>query len=281
MEERSGGIMDEVPYIHGHSEQEADRLYYQASRLADLLHRDTRYPPGSRVLEAACGVGAQTVILARNSPGATFVSVDISPESLALAERRVRAEGYTNVTFRQGDICHLPFGKESFDHAFVCFLLEHLPDPVLALRNLSAVLRPGGTITVIEGDHGSALLYPDSPDARRVIECLVVLQRQIGGNALIGRELWHLLNDAGFEGVNVSPRQVYADAGNPQSIEGVKHIFIAMVAGVCEEAIRSGLIDAPAWERGIRDLHRTTEKNGSFCYTFFTAIAVKGNQERR
>ncbi|KUG15446.1 methyltransferase [hydrocarbon metagenome] len=281
MEERSGGIMDESPYIHGRSEQETDRLHYQASRLADLLHRDTRYPPGSRVLEAGCGVGAQTVILAGNSPGATFVSIDISPESLALAEQRVRAEGHRRVTFRQGDVFHLPFSEASFDHVFVCFLLEHLPDPVLALRNLLGVLKPGGSITVIEGDHGSALFYPDSPDARRVIECLVGLQRQMGGNALIGRELRHLLADAGFEGVNVSPRQVYADAGNPQSIEGVKQIFIAMVAGVREEAVRTGLIDADTWERGIRDLHRTTGQDGSFCYTFFRAVGVKGNQERR
>lgn len=273
--------MDESPYIHGRSEQETDRLHYQASRLADLLHRDTRYPPGSRVLEAGCGVGAQTVILAGNSPGATFVSIDISPESLALAEQRVRAEGHRRVTFRQGDVFHLPFSEASFDHVFVCFLLEHLPDPVLALRNLLGVLKPGGSITVIEGDHGSALFYPDSPDARRVIECLVGLQRQMGGNALIGRELRHLLADAGFEGVNVSPRQVYADAGNPQSIEGVKQIFIAMVAGVREEAVRTGLIDADTWERGIRDLHRTTGQDGSFCYTFFRAVGVKGNQERR
>ena len=270
--------MVESPYIHGRSEQEAERLYYQASRLAGLLHQDIRYPPGSRVLEAACGVGAQTVILAQNSPGAAFVSIDISPESLALAERRVQAEGISTVTFRQGDVFHLPFGEASFDHVFVCFLLEHLPDPALALTNLRMVLKPGGTITVIEGDHGSALFYPDSPDARRVIDCLVTLQRQIGGNALIGRELRHLLADAGYAGVRVTPRQVYADAGDPGSRESVENIFIAMVAGVRDEAIRRGLIDADAWERGIRDLHRTTGQDGSFCYTFFRAVGVKGDR---
>ena len=272
--------MDDSPYIHGRSEREAERLHYQASRLAGLLHRDTRYPPESRVLEAACGVGGQTVILAGNSPGATFVSLDISPESLTLAEQRVQAEGISTVTFRQGDVCHLPFSEASFDHVFVCFLLEHLPDPLLALSNLREVLKPGGTITVIEGDHGSALFYPDSPSAHRVIDCLVALQGQTGGNALIGRQLWRLLNEAGFITVTVSPRQVYADCSTPESFEAVKHIFIAMIEGVREEAIRSGLIDAPAWERGIRDLYRTTEKGGSFCYTFFKAVGVKGKQER-
>ena len=262
-------------YVHGRSRQESERLHYQASGLADLLHRDTRYPPGTRVLEAACGVGAQTLILAKNSPGARFVSVDISHESLALAEERIRAEGVKNVTFRQGDVYFLPFRKESFDHIFVCFLLEHLDNPVLALEKMRGLLKVGGTITVIEGDHGSALFYPDSRDAHRVIDCLVGIQRQMGGNAMIGRELWHLVHDAGFSEVTVSPRQVYADSSRPDAIGGVRNIFIAMVEGVREQALAGNLIDAETWEQGIRDLYRTTEKDGTFSYTFFKAVAGK------
>ncbi|NTV00208.1 MAG: methyltransferase domain-containing protein, partial [Methanoregulaceae archaeon] len=214
--------MSSPDYVHGRSSRESDRLDYQASRLADLLHGGTRYPEDSTVLEAACGVGAQTVILARNSPGADFISIDISPESLAIAEDRARAAGVTRASFRQADIYCLPFPPESFDHVFVCFLLEHLKDPLLALRNLKGVLRPGGTITVIEGDHGSALFYPESAAARAVIRCLIDLHARIGGNSLIGRELWHLLNDAGFSGIRVSPRQVYADSSSPESGEAVK-----------------------------------------------------------
>jgi SAM-dependent methyltransferase len=262
-------------YVHGRSDRESERLHYQASKLAELLHHDTRYPPGSRVLEAACGVGAQTVILAQNSPGAEFVSVDISPESLAKAKERISRERVTNVSFRRADIYGLPFGSETFDHAFVCYLLEHLPNPLQALKNLKRILRPGGTITVIEGDHGSALFYPDSPDAHSVIDCLVELQRQMGGNALIGRELWHLMTDAGFREVIVSPRQVYADGSRPEYVEGVKNIFIAMVEGVREPAIRKGLVDKETWDKGIMDLYRTTEQDGMFCYTFFKAVGYR------
>ncbi|HOU81363.1 MAG TPA: methyltransferase domain-containing protein, partial [Methanoregulaceae archaeon] len=207
--------------------------------------------------------------------GAQFVCVDISSESLRLAKRRIREEHIENVIFQQGDIYHLPFSPESFDHLFVCFLLEHLPDPPHALKEMSNLLKAGGTITVIEGDHGSALFYPQSPHALRVIACLVELQRQMGGNAMIGRELWHLLNDAGFSGISVSPRQVYADPSRPDAIEGVRNIFIAMVQGVRDQALAAGLIDADTWERGIRDLYRTTERDGSFAYTFFKATGVK------
>jgi ubiquinone/menaquinone biosynthesis C-methylase UbiE len=263
------------PYVHGRSDREAERLHYQASKLAGLLHRDTRYPTGCRVLEAACGVGAQTILLARNSPGAEFVSVDISRESLARAKLRVSEEGITNVTFRQADVFHLPFRPDTFDHIFVCFLLEHLPDPLLSLKCMKEVLRPGGTITFIEGDHGSALFFPHSRDAHTVIDCLVQLQREMGGNALIGRELGHLMTDAGFMNIAVSPRIVYADRNRPESVEGVKNIFIAMVEGVRDQAIARGLVDNKTWEKGIRDLYRTTEKDGSFCYTFFKATGTK------
>ena len=79
-------------------------------------------------------MGAQTVTLAQRSPGARFTSVDVSPESLAEAERKAGEAGIENVEFRQADIFDLPFEAESFDHVFVCFVLEHLSQPVEALE---------------------------------------------------------------------------------------------------------------------------------------------------
>src|SRR5438552_3259112 len=180
-------------YVHGYHSRESERLRDQAGTLVDLLHSDTSYPAGSTVLEAGCGTGAQTVTLARNSPGARITSIDISAESLAEARARARAVGLTNVEFRQGDIFALPFGPEAFDHVFACFVLEHLPRPLEALTALRGLLRLGGTITVIEGDHGSAYFHPDSAAARAAIRCQVELQRMAGGNAMIGRQLYPLL----------------------------------------------------------------------------------------
>jgi ubiquinone/menaquinone biosynthesis C-methylase UbiE len=263
-------------YVHGYDPRENIRLQDQASTLVELLHSDTAYPAGSRVLEAGCGVGAQTVTLARNSPESLITSVDISEASVAEARTKVKAAGFTNVQFQQADIFNLPFAPSSFGHIFVCFVLEHLSRPTLALQTLKNLLQPGGTITVIEGDHGSAYFHPDSEAAHQAIQCLVELQRRDGGNALIGRTLYPLLHQAGYNSIRVSPRMVYVDSSKPELVEGfTKKTFTAMIEGVREAALKSGLMEQTIFDQGINDLYRTAEADGVFCYTFFKALARK------
>ena len=257
-------------YVHGYDPEENTRLHDQAHALLDLLHADTSYPPGSRVLEAACGVGAQTVTLVRRSPGAHFTCIDIAEPSLLEARRRTPG----TAAFARADVLAAPFPPASFDHAFVCFLLEHLARPVDALVALGRLVRPGGTITVIEGDHGSAYFHPRSDSASAAIQALVTLQEQAGGDSLIGRRLYPLLLDAGLEDVRVSPRMVYADASRPDLVDGfTRRTFTAMVEGVRRPAVDAGIIDAPAFDAGVQALHRTAEPDGVFCYTFFKAVA--------
>jgi SAM-dependent methyltransferase len=263
-------------YVHGYHPREKERLQDQAGTLVDLLHSDTAYPRGSTVLEVGCGVGAQTVTLARRSPDARFTSVDVSADSIAEARRRTHRAGLTNVEFRQADVFALPFDAESFDHVFVCFLLEHLSRPVEALAILEGLLRPGGTITVIEGDHGSTYFHPDSPAAHAAIRCQVEMQREAGGNALIGRQLYPLMVEAGFDAVRVSPRMVYVDSSRPELVDGfTRKTFTAMIEGIREPAIAAGLIEPERFDAGVRDLHRTTEADGVFCYTFFKGVGEK------
>lgn len=263
-------------YVHGYSGRERERLADQADTLAELLHSDTSYPSGSVVLEVGCGVGAQTVMLARRSPQATIIAMDISEDSLAAAQESIRSAGFRNVTFQQADIYSMTFPPDAFDHVFVCFVLEHLSRPREALAHLGQVLKPGGTITVIEGDHGSAYFYPESPHARRAIQCLIELQARAGGDSLIGRTLYPLLRDSGFRHVTVSPRMVYVDSSRPHLVQGfTKSTFTAMVEGVRERALAAGLIDEETWDKGIRDLYRTSEADGTFCYAFFKAVASR------
>lgn len=264
-------------YVHGYSPRETQRLQEQSGILEGLLHSGTGYPPGSKVLEAGCGVGGQTVILARKSPKAEFTSVDISSTSLAEAKKFAAQRGLSNVRFQESNIMKLPFGEGSFDHVFVCFVLEHLDDPVGALAELKRVLKCGGSITVIEGDHGSCFWHPETEESVTVWRSLITVQALLGHDPLIGRGLYPLLSDAGFEIKDVFPKWVYADARNLVLMDGmVNKIIVPMVQTARERALEMGIVDKSTWEKGIADLERSgMPPNGTFFYTWFKAVGVK------
>ena len=263
-------------YTHGYSPAETNRLQDQAATVAEYLHYDSIWPAGSRILEPGCGVGSQTAILTAQNPTCHFTSVDISESSLATARTNLPSEEVPNVDFVLGDVFHLNYPDDHFDHVFLCFLLEHLADTNAALAECRRVLRPGGTLTLIEGDHGSTYFHPDSEAARVAIAAQVSLQQRNGGDANIGRRLYPLLTDAGFNQISVSPRQIYVDDSRPELQEGfIRKTFTAMVDGIVDQAVREGIAGRPLLERGVRDLLRTAETGGSFSYTFFRGAGVK------
>ncbi len=269
--------MTAVGYVHGYSDHEASRLTDQADTLADLLHAGTTYSAGSRVLEVGCGVGSQTGHLATRSPAAHIVAIDHSAGSLAQARARmvIADPAAQLLEWCRADVYDLPFADGEFDHLFVCFVLEHLADPERALVGLRRVLRPGGTITVIEGDHGSAFFHPASAYAGAAIDCQIRLQAAAGGNALIGRQLQPLLSASGYGDVTVRPRTVYADRTRPSLVGGfTRNTFIAMIESVGDEARAAGLTNQEDWDRGIADLRKTADEGGTFHYTFFKAVAT-------
>ncbi len=263
-------------YVHGYSQKEAHRLNDQANAVADFIHDDSTWPDNSFILEAGCGVGAQTKIIAPKNPSSRFISVDISKESLLKAQQEIDSLDIDNVTFQQGNLFDLPYEDAQFDHILLCFVLEHLQQPVQALTELKRVLKPGGTITVIEGDHGSTYFHPESQAAQSAIQCQVILQQQKGGDANIGRKLYPILEAAQLDNIQVSPRQIYVDDSMPHLVEGfTKNTFTAMIKGISTEAIGKNLISKERMDQGIRDLLATASGGGTFCYTFFKAIARK------
>jgi hypothetical protein len=93
---------------------------------------------------------------------------------------------------------------------------------------------------------------------------------------MIGREIYPLLKNSGFKDVHVSPKIVYVDSSKPELVEGFnKKTIIAMVEGVKDQAIDSGMISAESWEKGIKDLYKTTEADGVFFYNFFKGKGIK------
>ena len=188
-----------IHYVHGYADSEQKRLRGSADTLQHLLHQDTSYPPEALVLEAGCGVGAQTRLLLERCPGIRLVSVDIAHASLLRAKDEVAAQ--TN--FVQADLHQLPFLRRTFDHIFICFVLEHLQKPLEVLKTLKTFLKPKATLTAIEGDHGSAFFFPETPEAMIVWKRLQQLQLQTSGDGHIGRRLYTLFKQSGASTVAV------------------------------------------------------------------------------
>jgi ubiquinone/menaquinone biosynthesis C-methylase UbiE len=262
-------------YVHGYTKRESERLFDQADSVRTLIHHDTAFSPAGLVLEAGCGIGAQTVTLTQTSPEAQIISLDISAHSLQQAQTLVEREHWLNVQCLQANIYELPFEVACFDHLFVSYLLEHLPEPVGGLTSLAQVLKANGSIVVVEGDHGSCYFHPETEEALRAWNALIEVQAMLGGNSLIGRQLYPLLQQAGFQQIVVSPRMVYIDQSKPKLMDMfVRKTIIPMVKGVKAHALEQGLVDPAAWQKGIDDLYRLADSpDGTFCYTFFKAVA--------
>jgi len=155
-------------------------------------------------------------------------------------------------------------------------VLEHLQNPEEALKSLKKVLKPGGTLTVIEGDHGSCYFYPEGRNALDAWHCLIRVQAQMKGNSLIGRQLYPLLQESGLRGIRVEPRMVYVDSSKPELVDGfILKTIIPMVEGVKKQALEMKMMEEEAWEKGIEELHQTAGPGGTFCYTFFKGRGTK------
>jgi ubiquinone/menaquinone biosynthesis C-methylase UbiE len=264
-------------YIHGYSQKEIDRLYEQAEILEDLLHYDTHYPIESQVLEAGCGVGAQTAILARRNPGINLVSIDRAEEFLHHAKENITNEWISNVHFIHGDITKLPFEDKSFDHVFVSFVLEHLSNPDKILDEIYRVLRKDGTLTIIEGDHGSCFWHPETEESIAVWESFIQVQQDLGHDPLIGRKLYPLLLHAGFDEIKIEPRYVYTDGSDKKMADNVLSKIIAPMTETAKEvAIKNKYVDKETWEKGINDFEKIGDSSkATFFYSWFKAVAVK------
>ena len=264
-------------YVHGYSDRETQRLQEQSLILEELLHRGTSYPPGSRVLEVGCGVGAQTLILLGRNPGIHLTSVDMSEESLQKAREIVGARGYANVEFRHEDILASRLEPGSFEHLFICFVLEHMEQPVQALMQMMKLLREGGTVTLIEGDHSSGKWNPETKASRAAWNGLVHSQQLLGHDPDIGKRLGEIMTEAGLQGVHVEPRAVDPDQSDPVLLDGVvNQIITPMVFSAQKQVLASNLVDPLIWKDGLRDLSQVSASpDGTFFYSWFKGVGIK------
>jgi ubiquinone/menaquinone biosynthesis C-methylase UbiE len=200
-------------YTHGHHESvlRAHRWRTVENSAAYLL---PHLAPGQRLLDVGCGPGTITLDLAgRVAPG-DVVGIDVAADVVAAAEADRARAGVERVRYAVGDVYALADEDASYDVVHAHQVLQHLSDPVRALRELRRVLRPGGLLAVRDGDYGGFVWSPPDPRLTRWNDLYHQVTTHNGSEADAGRLLPAWVRAAGFDDVRMtSSTWTFADPG--------------------------------------------------------------------
>jgi SAM-dependent methyltransferase len=190
----------EVVYTHGHHESvlRAHRRRTATDSAGYLL---PYLRPGMSVLDVGCGPGTITVDLAARVAPGRVTAVEITDDALDLARAEARARNQSNLLFATSDVHALEFRDDTFDVVHAHQVLQHVDDPVLALRELSRVCVPGGVVAVRDADYGGFIWFPRLPALDRWLDLYRRAARANGGEPDAGRRLLSWAQAAGFDDI--------------------------------------------------------------------------------
>lgn len=232
-------------YVHGYDDRETLRLVRQAEILSPWTMDGVHFPARSRVVEVGCGVGAELRLLARRQPDVRWMGCDLVASQLTAARLQLDRDGL-QVPLVQADGTCLPFPDASVDGVFTCWLLEHVPDPVKLLTECRRVMRAGSVLYAREVENSSFRIWPECADVDRYIDALNRAQSAWGGDPFVGRRLFALLIEAGFDTATMELPAIHADAGMGEAWTTLVSYFHDLLAGVRPSVIAAGLDSATA-----------------------------------
>lgn len=253
--------MSEI-YLHGYTLHEQERLRRQARFLESRVFEKVDFSQAQVILELGCGVGAQTEILLKRFSHLSILGVDLNPSQLAAASQNER------VQFLKSDASQVPLESGRFDGVFLCWFLEHVPNPVQVLKEAYRLLRTPGILYATEVMNSSFYLYPEKPAIQTYWKAYNALQVQMGGDPQVGSKLGNLLLQAGFLEVSTWPLFFLCDQRNPQELMLMLDYWKDLLLSAHESLVENQLIDkaiVTSLETEIEDLKRSPE--AVFSYT--------------
>ena len=243
-------------YTHGHHESVLrSHRWRTAENSAGYLLPHLR--PGQQLLDVGCGPGTITLDLARRIAPGSVIGIDAVEAPLVAARADAAAADVQNVTFEVGDAYALGFDDGRFDRVHAHQVLQHLADPVAALREMGRVCRDDGLVAARDSDYASMTWFPGDPRLDRWGELYDQVARHNGGEPNAGRRLLSWAHAAGFDDVTPSASVwCYATPedrawwGSLWADRVTKSAFAdsAIAAGLSDQAELEGIADAwRAW----------------------------------
>jgi ubiquinone/menaquinone biosynthesis C-methylase UbiE len=263
-------------YVHGFTPEEQGRLYRQARFVEHRVHDRLPFRRSKRMLEVGCGVGAQTEILLRHYPDLHITGIDQSESNLNQARRHMDelpwAEG--RYDFVLGDAGNMEFSADQFDSAFLCWILEHVADPMLVLSETRRVLRPGSPIVDTEVQNATFFVDPYSPNTLSYWMAFNDYQLELGGDPFVGAKLGNLLQAVGYRDIDTEVKTIHLDNRWP----GERAEFIAywteLLLSSADGLQKAGKVSLEIVEGMKQELQEVAHNpNAVFFYSFIQARA--------
>ncbi len=190
-------------YTHGHHESVLrSHTWRTAANSAAYLLGELK--PHMRVLDIGCGPGTISADLAALVPRGGVTAVDHAPAIVEQARALAAERGLTNMTFAVADVHALDFPDDTFCVVHAHQVLQHVGDPVRALREMRRVTKPGGVVAVRDSDYGAFTWFPESPELAGWLELYHRVARANGGEPDAGRRLKSWALAAGYTDITAS-----------------------------------------------------------------------------
>jgi SAM-dependent methyltransferase len=241
-----------------------------------MVHDRLPFRRRRRLLEVGSGVGAQTEILLRHFPDIHVTGIDIQDEQLAEARRFLATVPWATGRFdiRKMDAEKLDFEPESFDCAFLCWILEHVPSPPRVLGEVRRVLAPGSPIVCSEVLNATFFIDPYSPDTLRYWMAYNDRQIELGGDPFVGAKLGNLLSSVGFRDVTTDVKTFHLDNRAPGERAEFLAYWIELLLSGAPALMEAGKVSQDVVDGMTRELDRVArDPNSVFFYSFIQARA--------
>jgi SAM-dependent methyltransferase len=263
-------------YLHGYRAEERERLHRQARFLEPMVHDRLPFRRRKHVIEVGCGVGAQTEILLRHFPELHVTGVDIQEDQLAEARRFLAGVPWATGRYdvQRMDAEKLEFAAETFDGAFLCWILEHVPSPARVLSEVRRVLIPGAPVVCSEVLNATFFLDPYSPDTLRYWMAFNDEQIEMGGDPFVGAKLGNLLSSVGFRDVVTEVKSYHLDNRAPGERTEMIAYWTELLLSGAPALLEAGKVSTSVVDGMKRELERVSrDPNSVFFYSFIQARA--------
>ncbi|TND09861.1 MAG: methylase involved in ubiquinone/menaquinone biosynthesi [Bacteroidetes bacterium] len=264
-------------YLHGFTSGEQERLYRQARFLENIVYSEIDLSGVKQLLEVGCGVGAQSQILLRRFPDLFLTSIDFSDVQLQAARKNLDQNPVAANRFEllQMDAQDMPLpSKGKFDGAFLCWVLEHVPDPKKVLSEVRRVLQPGSTVYVTEVLNATFFIEPYSPSVLQYWMRFNDLQYDMGGDPFIGAKLGNLLLSLGYVNIRTQVKTFFLDNRQPAKRAEMIDYWSELMLSGAPNLLEAGYVTEETVTKVREEMHRCSkDPNAVFFYSLVQASA--------